>query len=227
MANTLLVVGVKPDSYTYELLTKHNKFSVSVLESGQKDLAFAFFKHVAPENGKFGDHAYHTETTGAPVLDAAPAWWECNVTQLVQGGDHVIVVGQVVEAGVQKEGAKPLSKAEVGVTAAGNAVAPRREAGVMKPFRVALCQARAYDIGDAEANLTGLLALLDEAGRQGARLVLLPECAYPAYYLGDADPYTHPGVRPYDEVVALFAAKAKAYGYWLVAGMAVPHGPAG
>ena len=95
----------------------------------------------------------------------------------------------------------------------------------MQRFTVACCQVRAYDLEDAETNLQGLLSALDEAGRAGANLVLLPECAYPAYYVRDADPYARPGVRPYADVAALFAAKAKQHGYWLAAGMAVPHGP--
>ena len=94
----------------------------------------------------------------------------------------------------------------------------------MQPFRIACCQVRAYDIEDAEANLQNLLSALDEAGGQGAQLVGLPECAYPAYYLKDDRPYDRPGVRPFEEVCGLFAAKAKQYGYWLAAGMAVPHG---
>jgi predicted amidohydrolase len=93
----------------------------------------------------------------------------------------------------------------------------------METFRIACCQVRACDIEDAEANLAGLLAALDEAGAAGAQLVLLPECSYPAYYLKDADPYGKPGVRPYDEVARLFGERARRYGYWLAAGMAVPH----
>ena len=93
----------------------------------------------------------------------------------------------------------------------------------MQPFRIALCQVRAYDIEEAEPNLQNLLRALDEAGEAGAQLVGLPECAYPAYYLKDADPYARPGVRPYEEVCELFAQKARKYGYWLAAGMAVPH----
>ncbi len=92
----------------------------------------------------------------------------------------------------------------------------------MKPFTVACCQVRAYDLEDAEENLQNLLRALDEAGRAGAQLVGLPECAYPAYYIRDANPYARPGVRPFDEVANLFAAKAKEHGYWLAAGMAVP-----
>jgi predicted amidohydrolase len=93
----------------------------------------------------------------------------------------------------------------------------------MQPFTVACCQVRAYDLADAETNLAGILRALDEAGAAGAQLVLLPECAYPAYYLGDSDPYAKPGVRPFAEVAALLGARAKRHGYWLAAGMAVPH----
>ena len=93
----------------------------------------------------------------------------------------------------------------------------------MKMFRVACCQVRAFDIDNAEANLQNLLAALDEAGRAGAQLVGLPECAYPAYYLKDNRPYDRAGVRPFDEVCGMFGAKAKQYGYWLAAGMAMPH----
>ncbi len=98
-------------------------------------------------------------------------------------------------------------------------------AAPMERFTVACCQVRAYDLTEAEANLQNILSALDEAGRTGAKLVALPECAYPAYYVGDADPYARPGVRPFEEVRALFAAKAREYGFWLAAGMAVPHGP--
>jgi predicted amidohydrolase len=70
----------------------------------------------------------------------------------------------------------------------------------MTPFTVALCQVRAYDIEEAETNLQGILAALDEAGREGAQLVGLPECAYPAYYIKDTNLYDRPGVRPFDEV---------------------------
>lgn len=94
----------------------------------------------------------------------------------------------------------------------------------MEPFTVACCQVRAFDIEDAEENLQNLLRALDEAGKAGAQLVGLPECAYPAYYLGDANPYAREGVRPFEEVVALLGAKANEYGYWLAAGMAVPAG---
>jgi predicted amidohydrolase len=93
----------------------------------------------------------------------------------------------------------------------------------MQPFTVALCQVRAFGVDDAEENLVNILSALDRAGESGAQLVALPECSYPAYYLGDANVYERSGVRPYEEVARLFADKARRYGYWLAAGLAVPH----
>lgn len=117
-APPLVVVGVKKDTGTFERIQATQKFAISVFESGQKDLAFAFFRHVEPVDGKFGDYAYETGTTGAPILVDCPAWWECNVTDVVDRGDHAIVVGEVVEAGVRRE-AKPLTLAECGVNYGG------------------------------------------------------------------------------------------------------------
>ena len=44
--------------------------------------------------------------TGAPVLAGAAAFIECKVTQIVDvGGDHDLLVGEVINAGILKEGA--------------------------------------------------------------------------------------------------------------------------
>lgn len=93
----------------------------------------------------------------------------------------------------------------------------------MKPFRVALCQVPAYPIEEAEKNLQAILAALDEAAEAGAQVVAIPECAYPAYYLKDNDPYARDNVRNYEEVEFLLCERAQRYGYWIAAGLAVPH----
>lgn len=114
----IVAVGVKGGTETYDLVKQTGKFAVSVLESGQVDLAFAFFKHVEPEDGKLAGHAFETQTTGAPVIVDAPAWFECEVRQVLDVGDHSIVVGEVVEAGVRRE-ANALTLKEAGVNYGG------------------------------------------------------------------------------------------------------------
>ena len=62
---------MKQDAGTCDLLKESGKFAVSVLGTGQKDLAFVFFRHVEPDGGEFGDYAYETKTTGAPLIRCA------------------------------------------------------------------------------------------------------------------------------------------------------------
>ena len=114
----LVVVGVKKDSKPFGILKKGKKFALSFLESGQRDQAYAFFKSVAPENGKFGNYAYETAETGCPIISDAASWVEGNVLSIDETGDHAAVICRVTNAGVKHE-AKPLTLAELGVNYGG------------------------------------------------------------------------------------------------------------
>lgn len=114
----LVVIGVKKDSKPFGILKNGRKFALSFLESGQRDLAFAFFKSVEPKDGKFGDHAYETAETGCPIISDAASWVEAEVVSIDETGDHAAVMGRVINAGVKHE-AKPLTLAEMGVNYGG------------------------------------------------------------------------------------------------------------
>lgn len=110
----LVAMGVKKDSRLYAMLKASGSFSISFLESGQKDLAFAYFRPVKVEGDRIGGHQFETQQTGAPILTEAPAWVEGRVVGEVDTGDHSCVVGEVTNAGRRHE-AKILTLEEVGV----------------------------------------------------------------------------------------------------------------
>ncbi|HVA22965.1 MAG TPA: flavin reductase family protein [Chloroflexota bacterium] len=114
----LVVIGVKKDSKPFSILKSGRKFALSFLESGQRDLAFAFFKTVAAQDGKFGDYGYEMAETGCPIVSDAASWVEAEVVSIDETGDHAAVIGRVVNAGVKRE-AKPLTLAEMGVNYGG------------------------------------------------------------------------------------------------------------
>ncbi|HEU5096679.1 MAG TPA: flavin reductase family protein [Reyranella sp.] len=101
-APPLVVVGVKTDSGAYQIVKSAKTFALNMLGKDQKGLAFTFFKPANVSDGKISGQAYRTGTTGAPILTDAPAAVECRVTGIVEQGDHHIVVGEVVEAHLQK-----------------------------------------------------------------------------------------------------------------------------
>jgi flavin reductase (DIM6/NTAB) family NADH-FMN oxidoreductase RutF len=96
----LVVVGVKTDSGAYSIVKNTKHFTLNMLGKEHKGLAFTFFKPAQFADGKLSGQAVHKGANGAPILDAALAAVECKVTDIVEQGDHHIIVAEVVEAHV-------------------------------------------------------------------------------------------------------------------------------
>ncbi len=101
-APPLVVVGVKTDSGAYKIVKDAKVFALNMLGKEQKGVAFTFFKPTQVSDGKLSGQAYRKGATGAPILVDAPAAVECRVTSVVEQGDHHIVVGEVIEAHLNK-----------------------------------------------------------------------------------------------------------------------------
>lgn len=101
-APPLVVAGVKTDSGVYQIIKKARSFALNMLGKDQKGVAFTFFKPSSVADGKLSGQTYRKGTTGAPLLTDAPAAVECRVTQIVEQGDHHIVVGEVIDAHLNK-----------------------------------------------------------------------------------------------------------------------------
>ena len=53
---------------------------------------------------------------GAPILDEAMAWFECELAGECPSGDHVLVVGRVMNGGLLKEESSPMNYREMSGT---------------------------------------------------------------------------------------------------------------
>ena len=96
----LIVVGVKADSGAYQALKSSSHFALNMLGKGQQGAAFTFFKPVEHEGNLLSGEPYRDGSTGAPILENAPAAAECKVAEIVERGDHHIVIGEVVDVHV-------------------------------------------------------------------------------------------------------------------------------
>ncbi len=94
----LVVVGVKADSGVYATLKAAGHFALNMLGKGQKGAAFTFFKPAEVDGDTISGEPFHAGSTGAPVLENAPAHVECRVAEIVERGDHHVVIGEVVDA---------------------------------------------------------------------------------------------------------------------------------
>ena len=96
----LVAIGVKADSGAYALIKKTGNFALNMLGKGQQGPAFAFFKPVERDGNTVSGEPFHAGANGAPILDNAIASVECKLAEIVERGDHHIVVGEVTEAHV-------------------------------------------------------------------------------------------------------------------------------
>ena len=110
----LVAMGIKTDTDTFQNLKKGAYFALSILGTGQKDTAFAFFKPTEHAGDTINGHRYEPAGNGAPILADAPAWVEGQVTDIVERGDHAVIVAEVTEAGVRRQ-SPVLTLAECGV----------------------------------------------------------------------------------------------------------------
>ncbi len=87
----LVMVALATTSDLLDRMETGSRFGVNVLAREQADLALRFASK--------GDHKFdgvdHVIDAGAPRLPGASTWLGCSVTDLLPGGDHVIVVGTV------------------------------------------------------------------------------------------------------------------------------------
>lgn len=101
----LLVLGVRRDSLSRSMIEKERVLCIHFLDSKQRALAKRFFRPADRDEDKFEGLAYRIgEHTGCPILEDALAFAECRVVHVYDGGDHSVVVVEVVDVGVQREG---------------------------------------------------------------------------------------------------------------------------
>src|ERR1700681_2533541 len=74
--------------------------------------------------------------------------------------------------------------------------------------RVACAQLLARELEAAASSLEDVIGAIAAAGALGADIVVLPECAYPAYVLLDPDPYARP-IPPPDEALRRIGEAAR------------------
>ena len=98
----LVMVSIAPTRYTYELIRKSNEFAINVLD-------YRYYKEVnflgtvsgrdysnKIERAKL--HKTRAKKIKAPVISESTAVLECKLHKEIPMGDHVLVVGMVIEA---------------------------------------------------------------------------------------------------------------------------------
>lgn len=109
-APPLLAVSINPDHYSYQLLKNSNLCTINILADHQIALA----EHFGRSNpDKMSTHQWQQDQTGAPILSSSLAYFDCQVIDYTEAGDHVIAVCKVLSAAQLSKG-KPLLYSQTG-----------------------------------------------------------------------------------------------------------------
>jgi 3-hydroxy-9,10-secoandrosta-1,3,5(10)-triene-9,17-dione monooxygenase reductase component len=100
----LVLFCAAKSSTTWPRIQAAQKWAANILDEDGEEVCRLFAQKGAD---RFAHIAYTEGRTGAPVLDDALAFVDCETVAEHDAGDHVIVVGRVVELGYSAE-SKPL-----------------------------------------------------------------------------------------------------------------------
>jgi flavin reductase (DIM6/NTAB) family NADH-FMN oxidoreductase RutF len=90
----LLLVNIARSAFGCDAFTQARGFAVNILAADQRDLSNRFAR---AGTDKFASLGFREATTGAPIIDGVVAWFDCEQFEQVEAGDHIILIGKVVQ----------------------------------------------------------------------------------------------------------------------------------
>jgi len=90
---------------SFEAFHHRRHFAVNILSAEQEHLSRQFAKSGAE---KWSGVVFETWERGCPILDGCLANFECDIDSIYEGGDHVIVVGEVIRMACAESVPKPI-----------------------------------------------------------------------------------------------------------------------
>jgi flavin reductase (DIM6/NTAB) family NADH-FMN oxidoreductase RutF len=116
----MVAVAVENTSKTIAMIRDARYFAINLLHQSQRELAGKLGRSSANTPQKLkGIKTKPAPTSGAPILTDALGWVECRLVATLPAGDHALVLGEVVAAGLEHPDAQPLTLQEAGFTYAG------------------------------------------------------------------------------------------------------------
>jgi flavin reductase (DIM6/NTAB) family NADH-FMN oxidoreductase RutF len=90
---------------SFDAFHEDRSFAVNILSAEQGDLSQRFATS-GPD--KWNGVAFDSWDRGCPIFSGCLANFECDIHSIYEGGDHVVVIGEVVRMASAEEAPKPL-----------------------------------------------------------------------------------------------------------------------
>jgi len=90
----LILVCLAKSSFLSESFKQCQSFVVNILSEKQREVSSTF---ASPIRDRFENIDTITSTTGNPIMTGSSAWLDCTLHEVLDGGDHIILMGKVQE----------------------------------------------------------------------------------------------------------------------------------
>ncbi|MDN5416317.1 MAG: flavin reductase family protein [Acinetobacter sp.] len=88
----LLLVSIAKTSSNYDYFAQATHFAINILAEEQKDISNTFAR---PSDDRFANLDWCKSNCQNPIIDQVSAWFDCTTYQVVDAGDHAVLIGKV------------------------------------------------------------------------------------------------------------------------------------
>ena len=107
-APPMLSVAIKKERHILDLLGVGRQFNVNVLSKKNMDIFKNFVSPYKEGMDRFQGLAVAENSTAGPVLADSIAYMGCITRTMVETGDHVVVIGEIIDGGLLNAEAEPM-----------------------------------------------------------------------------------------------------------------------
>jgi flavin reductase (DIM6/NTAB) family NADH-FMN oxidoreductase RutF len=110
----LVGVSVEHQAFTHELVSEGGVFSVNLVAQEDRAIVRKFTKPVEVDLDAhtLNGFPFRDGSTGAPILDQAVAFLDCEVRQSVDLGGHTLFLGEIIDCAFQLDEDTPVLRME-------------------------------------------------------------------------------------------------------------------
>lgn len=90
----LILVCLAKSAASCPVFTSAASYAVNILSEAQKTVSAVFSSRT---EDRFAAVDWSTRATGCPIIDGVVAWLDCRMHEVIDAGDHYILIGRIVD----------------------------------------------------------------------------------------------------------------------------------
>ena len=92
----LILVCIAKSATSCLVFRQAERYAVNILAENQRDVSALFS---SPGGDRFASLKWSARATGCPIIEGVVAWLDCSMHEVVDAGDHYILIGRIVDYG--------------------------------------------------------------------------------------------------------------------------------